>query len=283
MKKALELKRKYLLERDRLFQTLISTNDGVHFNKNHTNLVDNIVKELVEEILEIHPVSDFTLIAVGGYGRRDLSPKSDVDLLFIYKKTNKNIRDFITTLNNSLWDIGLEVGISFLTIKQATIDSKKDIKTVTKFVETRYLIGDEDYYGEFVRSIKILVGKINPLKICEQKLLELVDRHDFYLGIKSNLEPQIKEGIGGLRDIHTIIWISIFIFNVHRLDELSQINIFTASEVKELKSSWKFLLTVRAFIHLFNDSKGDTLSIENQLKISKKLLVELKNKGPSIS
>ena len=281
MKKALELKRKYLSERDKLFQTLISTNDGVHFNKNHTNLVDNIVKELVEEILEIHPVSDFTLIAVGGYGRRDLSPKSDVDLLFIYKKTNKNIRDFITTLNNSLWDIGLEVGISFLTIKQATIDSKKDIKTVTKFVETRYLIGDEDYYGEFVRSIKILVGKINPLKICEQKLLELVDRHDFYLGIKSNLEPQIKEGIGGLRDIHTIIWISIFIFNVHKLDELSQINIFTASEVKELKSSWKFLLTVRAFIHFFNDSKGDTLSIENQLKISKKLSYrdKIKEKG----
>ena len=124
MKKTLKLKRKYLLERDKLFQTLISTNDGVHFNKNHTNLVDNIVKELVEEILEIHPVSDFTLIAVGGYGRGDLSPKSDVDLLFIYKKTNKNIRDFITTLNNSLWDIGLEVGISFLTIKQATIDSK---------------------------------------------------------------------------------------------------------------------------------------------------------------
>ena len=64
--------------------------------------------------------------------------------------------------------MGLEVGISFLTLKQAIIDSKKDIKTVTKFAESRHLIGDEDYYGEFVRSIKILIGKLNSLKLSEK-------------------------------------------------------------------------------------------------------------------
>ena len=271
MNEIIKLKKDYRIERDRLFQKLIKNNDGFSFNQNHTRLVDRIVKEIVKNITLAHPVNDFTLIAVGGYGRHDLSPKSDVDLLFIYKKNNKNIRGFITELNNCLWDVGLEVGISFLTIKQAIIDSKKDIKTVTKFAETRYLVGNEEQYGEFIRSIKILIGKLNPLRLSEQKLLELVNRHEFYLGIKSNLEPQIKEGIGGLRDIHTIIWVSIFIFNIHKLDDLSKINIFSVIEVKELKSSWKFLLTVRAFIHLFNDSKGDTLSIENQLKISKKL------------
>ena len=271
MNNALKLKKKYRKERDKLFQKLILNNDGFSFNHYHTRLVDKIVIELVKNILLTHPLSDFTLIAVGGYGRRDLSPKSDVDLLFIYKKSNKNIREFITTLNNSLWDIGLEVGISFLTIKQAIIDSKKDIKTVTKFAESRHLIGDHEQYGEFVRSIKILIGKLNALKLSEKKLLELVDRHEYHLGIKSNLEPQIKEGIGGLRDIHTILWISIFMFNINKLEDLSQINIFTSKEIKELRTAWKFLLTVRAFIHLFNDSKGDTLSIENQLKISKKL------------
>ena len=271
MNNALKLKKKYRKERDKLFQKLILNNDGFSFNHYHTRLVDKIVIELVKNILQTHPLSDFTLIAVGGYGRKDLSPKSDVDLLFIYKKSNKNIRAFITTLNNSLWDIGLEVGISFLTIKQAIIDSKKDIKTVTKFAESRHLIGDHEQYGEFVRSIKILIGKLNALKLSEKKLLELVDRHEYHLGIKSNLEPQIKEGIGGLRDIHTILWISIFMFNINKLEDLSQINIFTSREIKELRTAWKFLLTVRAFIHLFNDSKGDTLSIENQLKISKKL------------
>jgi len=271
MNNALKLKKKYRKERDKLFQKLILNNDGFSFNHYHTRLVDKIVIELVKNILLTHPLSDFTLIAVGGYGRKDLSPKSDVDLLFIYKKSNKNIREFITALNNSLWDIGLEVGISFLTIKQAIIDSKKDIKTVTKFAESRHLIGDHEQYGEFVRSIKILIGKLNALKLSEKKLLELVDRHEYHLGIKSNLEPQIKEGIGGLRDIHTILWISIFMFNINKLEDLSQINIFTSKEIKELRTAWKFLLTVRAFIHLFNDNKGDTLSIENQLKISKKL------------
>ena len=271
MNEALKLKKKYKTERDQLFDNLISSNDGFIFNNHHTKLVDDIVRDIVQSIIKEYSIDGFALIAVGGYGRNDLSPKSDVDLLFLYKKANKNIKNFITSLNNSLWDVGLEVGISFLTLKQAIIDSKKDIKTVTKFAESRHLIGDEDYYGEFVRSIKILIGRMNPLKLSEKKLLELVERHDYYLGIKSNLEPQIKEGIGGLRDIHTIIWVSIFMFNILKLEDLIQINIFTSKEIKELRSAWKFLLTVRAFIHLFNDNKGDSLSIENQLKISKKL------------
>ena len=86
MKKALELKKKYQNGREKLFGTLIKSNDGVQFNQNHTQLVDQIVKELVKEIQNQFPVSNFSLIAVGGYGRQDLSPKSDVDLLFLYQK-----------------------------------------------------------------------------------------------------------------------------------------------------------------------------------------------------
>ena len=282
MKKVPSFKKKYLEGRDMLFGSLIKNNNGVLFNKSHGNLVDKLIIEIVKDIQITFPVSDFCLIAVGGYGRHDLSPKSDVDLLFIYKKSNKNIRDFITQLNNTLWDIGLEVGISFLTIKQALIDSKKDIKTITKFVETRFIIGDEIQYGEFVRSIKILIGKQNPLKLSELKLIELVERHDYRIGIKSNLEPNIKEGIGGLRDIHTILWVSIFMFNIYKLEDLTSINIYTKEEIKELKNAWKFLLTIRAFIHLFNESKGDVLSIENQLKISKKLSYKDKKKEKGV-
>ena len=282
MKKVPSFKKKYLEGRDMLFGSLIKNNNGVLFNKSHGNLVDQLIIEIVKDIQITFPVSDFCLIAVGGYGRHDLSPKSDVDLLFIYKKSNKNIRDFITQLNNTLWDIGLEVGISFLTIKQALIDSKKDIKTITKFVETRFIIGDEIQYGEFVRSIKILIGKQNPLKLSELKLIELVERHDYRIGIKSNLEPNIKEGIGGLRDIHTILWVSIFMFNIYKLEDLTSINIYTKEEIKELKNAWKFLLTIRAFIHLFNESKGDVLSIENQLKISKKLSYKDKKKEKGV-
>ena len=282
MKKVPSFKKKYLEGRDMLFGSLIKNNNGVLFNKSHGNLVDQLIIEIVKDIQITFPVSDFCLIAVGGYGRHDLSPKSDVDLLFIYKKSNKNIRDFITQLNNTLWDIGLEVGISFLTIKQALIDSKKDIKTITKFVETRFIVGDEIQYGEFVRSIKILIGKQNPLKLSELKLIELVDRHDYRIGIKSNLEPNIKEGIGGLRDIHTILWVSIFMFNIYKLEDLTSINIYTKEEIKELKNAWKFLLTIRAFIHLFNESKGDVLSIENQLKISKKLSYKDKKKEKGV-
>ena len=282
MKDISQIKKKYQSNKVKLFQKLVSTNDGFYFNKNHTDLVDTVVKEIVKGIYNIYPIEDFSLIAVGGYGRHDLSPKSDVDLLFIYKKSNKNIRDFITQLNNTLWDIGLEVGISFLTIKQALIDSKKDIKTITKFVETRFIIGDEIQYGEFVRSIKILIGKQNPLKLSELKLIELVERHDYRIGIKSNLEPNIKEGIGGLRDIHTMLWVSIFMFNIYKLEDLTSINIYTKEEIKELKNAWKFLLTIRAFIHLFNESKGDVLSIENQLKISKKLSYKDKKKEKGV-
>ena len=110
----------------------------------------------------------------------------------------------------------------------------------------------------------------------------MVDRHDYRIGIKSNLEPNIKEGIGGLRDIHTMLWVSIFMFNIYKLEDLTSINIYTKEEIKELKNAWKFLLTIRAFIHLFNESKGDVLSIENQLKISKKLSYKDKKKEKGV-
>ena len=271
-----QLKNKYKQKKGELFKELTKNNNGFYFNQKHTDLVDSIVKEITDEIKKIYQVVDFTLIAVGGYGRQALSPKSDVDLLLIYKKSNKNIRNFISSLNNSLWDVGLEVSISFLTIKQSLIDSKKNIKTITKFTESRFLIGDEIQYGEFIRAIKILIGKLNPLKLSELKLKELVERHDYKIGIKSNLEPNIKEGIGGLRDIHTILWVSTFMFNINKLEDLVSINIYTKEEIKELKNSWKFLLTIRAFIHFFNENKGDVLSIENQIKIAKKLCYEEK-------
>ena len=91
MRDVLKLKKKYQSSRIDLFKKLASTNDGFYFNKNHTDLVDTVVKEIVKGIYNIYPIEDFSLIAVGGYGRHDLSPKSDVDLLFIYKKSNKNI------------------------------------------------------------------------------------------------------------------------------------------------------------------------------------------------
>src|SRR6056300_1466117 len=102
IKRVLEFKKKYLEQREILFKKLVSNNDGFIFNDQHTELVDSIVKNLIEEILSKYDLTEYTLVAVGGYGRHDLSPKSDVDLLFIYKKNNKNIRSFITDLNNSL-------------------------------------------------------------------------------------------------------------------------------------------------------------------------------------
>ena len=113
MNEAIKLKKKYKTARDQLFDNLISNNDGFIFNNHHTKLVDDIVRDLVQNIIQEYSIDGFALIAVGGYGRNDLSPKSDVDLLFLYKKTNKNIKNFITSLNNSLWDVGLEVGIHF--------------------------------------------------------------------------------------------------------------------------------------------------------------------------
>ena len=89
MSEILKLKKDYKIECDQLFQKLIKNNDGFSFNHYHTRLVDKIVKDLVENILSAHPLTDYTLIAVGGYGRKDLSPKSDVDLLFIYKNRIK--------------------------------------------------------------------------------------------------------------------------------------------------------------------------------------------------
>ena len=263
IKKNIQLKKKVLIEK------IKSPKNGFTYSYNYTNLID---KSLIDLINYIDPKDkEYCLIAVGGYGRSDVAPFSDIDLLFIYSKKNKNIKIFISKLNNALWDIGLEIGISFLTINEALKDSKKEIKTLTKFLESRYLLGNRELYNEYLRNIKILTGRLHPLKLSKQKLQELFIRHNNALGTKSTLEPNIKEGVGCLRDVHTILWISNFLFDVRKVDELELLNILSSTEIRELKRSWEFLITVRSLNHFFNQSKGDIISIENQLKIAKHL------------
>jgi len=264
-----QIKKNIKLKKKKIIEKIKSTKNGFEYSNNYSKLIDN---NLISLIRHIEPKgSEYSLIAVGGYGRSDVAPFSDIDLLFIYSNKDKSIKEFISQLNNALWDIGLEIGISFLTINEALKDSKKDIKTLTKFLESRYLVGDKELYNEYLRNIKILTGRLNPLKLCKQKLQELFMRHNNALGTKSTLEPNIKEGVGCLRDIHTILWVSNFLFDVRKVDELESLDILSSSEIEELKIAWNFLITVRSLNHSLNQSKGDVISIENQLKIAKHL------------
>jgi [protein-PII] uridylyltransferase len=271
--------KKIILEtKNKLIIDLKNNKNGYLFSKNYTKFIDKQIKEIVSALDTSE--EEFTLIAVGGYGREDVAPFSDIDLLLIYKRQNKFIKNLISQLNNTLWDSGLDISISYLTIKQVINDSKQDIKTLTKFLESRYLYGSTDLFGEHTRSIKILIGRLNPLKLSKKKLEELFLRHDNALGTKSTLEPNIKEGVGCLRDIHTLIWISGFLFDVRKIEELLPLNILAKLEIDELKTCWRFLITVRSLNHYLNQSKSDVVSIENQLKIAK--ILKYKDKAYKI-
>ena len=125
--------KKIILEtKNKLIIDLKNNKNGYLFSKNYTKFIDKQIKEIVSALDTSE--EEFTLIAVGGYGREDVAPFSDIDLLLIYKRQNKFIKNLISQLNNTLWDSGLDISISYLTIKQVINDSKQDIKTLTKFL-----------------------------------------------------------------------------------------------------------------------------------------------------
>lgn len=230
--------------------------------------IDEILKIAWREYFDSTFDRDTTLLAVGGYGRRELHPNSDIDLMIlvrkIHKRLNSPIQDFITFL----WDIGLEVGHSVRTVKECVSEAKQDITVATNIQESRLLIGSE----------KLFVAqkdKCSPKNIWKSndfftaKLAEQEKRHERYHDTAYNLEPNIKEGPGGLRDIQMIGWIAKRHFNVETLADLIQHGFLTDNEYKALHEGQAFLWRVRFGLHLITGRREDRLLFEHQRELAK--------------
>ncbi len=199
---------------------------------------------------------DLALVAVGGYGRGELHPSSDIDIMVLLPKSDSadwqpDIEKFLTFL----WDIGLEVGHSVRSIDDCQRESLADISVATTLFEARLLAGPEALFAGMRRALA--PDRLwSSQDFFEAKVKEQTERHHRYFDTAYNLEPNVKSSPGGLRDIQTIGWVAKRHFGTDTLDELVAHGYLTRDELRNLKAGQSFLWKVRFGLHVRHAEKA---------------------------
>lgn len=235
-----------------------------------TAFIDHILLQLWRHfLLPLPSPRPVALIAVGGYGRKELHPFSDIDLLLLVEKPRhlKGFTDFFQKFLTTLWDIGLEVGHSVRSLKDCVDESRKDITVATNLLESRLLNGPE----QLLEKLQLHTGpkKVWPsAKFFSAKLNEQIARHAHFGDSAYQLEPNIKESPGGLRDLQMIGWVVRRHFGANSLSELVEHGFLDQSEYDYLIESQEFLWQVRNGLHLLATRKEDQLFFEYQRSLA---------------
>jgi len=212
---------------------------------------------------------DLALVAVGGYGRGELHPSSDIDIMVLLPKSDSadwqpDIERFLTFL----WDIGLEVGHSVRSIDDCQRESLADISVATTLFEARLLAGPESLFAGMRRALA--PDRLwSSQDFFEAKVKEQTERHHRYFDTAYNLEPNVKSSPGGLRDIQTIGWVAKRHFGTDTLDELVAHGFLTREELRKLKAGQSFLWKVRFGLHVLTGRREDRLLFDYQIKLAK--------------
>lgn len=244
----------------------------------YTAMVDYLIRHLFEltsrDYIRRYPSLNprCALVAQGGYGRGELNPHSDIDLLFLYSwKVTAYVESVAEKLLYTLWDAGLQVGHATRSIAESTRLAGKDMKVKTALLDSRYLCGDSALYADFAKAVEEQLLRKNEERFVREKLEENRVRHERYGGSVYLLEPDIKDGEGGLRDIHTALWIAKVKLKVKGLDDLLGQGLIQAKDLSDLKIAQDFLWRVRNELHFSSGKHQDQLTFEEQDKVASAL------------
>ena len=240
--------------------------------RHHAWLIDQLLHfawRYFRERTDAQP--DMALVAVGGYGRGELHPYSDIDLLLLTPNNDyQSVRPFSEGLLSFLWDIGLEVGHSVRSVKDCVSAAKRDITIVTNLMEARLLEGNVGLFEQMVDATS--ADKIwPPQAFYEAKLNEQHQRYTKYNETAYNLEPNIKEGPGGLRDIQTLCWVVQRRYGVTGLNGLVDINFLSEEEYRSLVRGRNFIWKLRNGLHYMAKRCEDRLLFEHQRTLAGEL------------
>ncbi len=223
----------------------------------------------------LHPLSNPTdgerlaLITVGGSGRGEMAPFSDVDLLFLapYKLTPW-AESLIESMLYILWDLKLKVGHASRTVKDCLRLAREDYTIRTSLVEERFLIGDENLARELTEKLRSELFASTIPEFIDAKLAERAERHRKQGGQRYMVEPNVKEGKGGLRDLQSLYWIGKYIHGVKDASELVAHKVFTQEEYQEFRAAHSFLWAVRCHLHLLTNRATDQLTFDMQVEVA---------------
>lgn len=232
-------------------------------------LIQNLFRCLVADAdFGRNPCS--AVIALGGYGRRELNPLSDVDLMFFCSDRNRDQAEAIAErMLYLLWDLGLDVGYSVRTARDCLVLVFQDITIRTAMLDARLVVGDPDLYAVFERQVFSQVIGRNTQAFLKQKYEEHQSRVAKFGSTVYMLEPNIKEGEGCLRDLHTALWMARVKYKAPDLRELVKKGVLSEHEMDEFQDSLSFLWRIRNELHYLSKRKNDQLHFDQQEKIAR--------------
>lgn len=213
-----------------------------------------------------------SVVATGGYGRGLMAPQSDIDLLFLlpYKQTawGEQVAEAILYC---LWDMGLKVGHATRSIDESIRQARADMTIRTALLETRFLTGDRALYDELIVRFDKNIVQGTAAEFVAAKLAEREERHRRAGQSRYLVEPNVKDGKGGLRDLHTLFWMAKYVYQVRDAEELVKRGVFDAHEYRTFRRCEDFLWSVRCNIHFFTGRAEERLSFDMQREIAQRL------------
>ncbi|MER3447581.1 MAG: [protein-PII] uridylyltransferase [Candidatus Dadabacteria bacterium] len=243
---------------------------GRQLAEKRSHIIDILIGQVLVD-LGFSETPGVSIVALGGYGREELCPYSDVDLMFLYKPESLAlVKDIVDNLLYLLLDLDLEVGHSTRTIDECMELSRgEDVTILTSLLDGRFIWGDKALYDKFDRKLfRELLPSISS-KYIERKLAENEKRINRFGRSVYLLEPHVKEGEGGLRDIHAALWIAKAKFKARSFQELLQRGVLIDHELRVFEKGLDFLIPIRSELHYLAGRREDRLSFEWQERVAR--------------
>lgn len=242
-------------------------------------LVDQLLRIIHDHIItDVYPAGNrstgerLTIIAVGGYGRGEMAPHSDVDIAFVTPiKQTPWCEQVIEAMLYLLWDLALKIGHSSRSLDEMVRMSRGDLTIRTAMLEGRYVWGDQTLYEEAQRRFWAEVVSGTERQFVSEKLGERADRHKRLGDSRYVVEPNVKEGKGGLRDLHTLYWIGKYIHKVRTPAQLVDVGLLTAEEYRAFRRAENFFWAVRCHLHFLTNRAEDRLTFDLQRAVAARM------------
>ncbi|MBV1690129.1 [protein-PII] uridylyltransferase [Novosphingobium sp. G106] len=242
-------------------------------------LIDQIVRVIHDHVVgDVYRASNrssgerLTIMAVGGYGRGEMAPHSDLDIAFLTPiKATSWCEQVIEAMLYFLWDLGLKVGHSSRSLNEMVRMCRADLTIRTALLEGRYVWGDQPLYEEARKRFWAEVVAGTERQFVSEKLAERNDRHKKLGDSRYVVEPNVKEGKGGLRDLHTLYWIGKYIHKVRDVSELVTVGLLSQDEYRAFRRAESFFWAVRCHLHTITNRAEDRLTFDLQREVAERM------------
>ena len=241
----------------------------------HDALIGLVFDYTIKHVYRATNPSDaerMAIVATGGFGRGLLAPSSDLDLLFVlpYKQTpwGESVVEYLLYL---LWDLGLKVGHATRSVEQSLKLSRSDITIRTALIDARYMLGDQSLFVTLTRRFQAEVVHGTAREFVDAKLAERDERHQRAGASRYRVEPNIKDGKGGLRDLHTLHWLAKYLYGNGLSEANAETSVFSAEEYSTFRRCEDFLWTIRCHLHFLAGRAEERLTFDLQPAMAERL------------